>query len=168
MGKGRWGLPDVFPDAGGASPPHPLPSRQRACLVLSLIFLVWNLLSNGPAVVAGIGSPFRTPPPGPAADSPAPTEPADPAVLRKASGGKKAPLTLRQQFLLGYRVDINAASWQEISRLPGVSDDVARAVVARRESAGPFRDPEDLLGVRGIKEKRLRKILPFLRKLDNN
>jgi competence protein ComEA len=65
-------------------------------------------------------------------------------------------------------VDINRATYQEISGLPGISDDVARAVVEERKRRGAFRRTEDLLAVRGIKEKRLKKILPFIAIIDNN
>jgi len=84
------------------------------------------------------------------------------------TGGRTGPLSVRQRFLLGRKVDVNKAGWQEISGLPGISDAVARAVVEKRGQTGLFRRPEDLLGVRGIKEKRLKKILPFLSGFPNN
>lgn len=56
----------------------------------------------------------------------------------------------------------------EISELPGISDGIAAAVVEERDRLGRFRSPGDLLGVKGIKGKRLRKILPFLAKMPNN
>jgi hypothetical protein len=64
-------------------------------------------------------------------------------------------------------------SWKKerdvgISDLPGISDSVAKAVVEERERRGGFRRPEDLLAVRGIKEKRLKKILPFIVIFPNN
>ncbi len=84
------------------------------------------------------------------------------------AGGRGGPLSVRQKFLLGAKVDVNTAGWIEISGLPGISDPVARAVVARRTRGGPFRRPEDLLRVPGIKERRLKKILPFLSEFPNN
>jgi competence protein ComEA len=84
------------------------------------------------------------------------------------TGGHGGPLTVRQKFLLGTRVDINLVDYKEISGLPGISDTVARAVVEEREKRGGFRRPEDLLSVRGIKEKRLKKILPFIAIFPNN
>ena len=65
-------------------------------------------------------------------------------------------------------MDINRAGYQEISGLPGISASVARAVVEERKKQGGFRRPEDLLAVRGIKEKRLKKILPFIALFPNN
>jgi competence protein ComEA len=77
-------------------------------------------------------------------------------------------LTARQRYLLGKRVDINRASASEIGELPGISETVARSVVETRTRLGGFRRAEDLLQARGIKEKRLKKILPFLVKFPNN
>ena len=45
---------------------------------------------------------------------------------------------------------------------------LAAAVVEERDRLGRFRSPEDLLGVKGIKGKRLQKILPFLAEMPNN
>ncbi|MGA7105601.1 MAG: helix-hairpin-helix domain-containing protein [Candidatus Deferrimicrobiaceae bacterium] len=83
-------------------------------------------------------------------------------------GGHGGPLTVRQRFLLGRRLDINRAGHQEISGLPGISVSVAKAVVDERKRRGGYRRPEDLLAVRGIKEKRLKKILPFIAIIHNN
>ena len=85
-----------------------------------------------------------------------------------ARGGHGGPLTVRQRYLLEQRVDINRAGYQEISGLPGISASVAKAVVEERNRRGGFRRPEDLLAVRGIKEKRLKKILPFIAIIHNN
>ncbi|MGZ8447735.1 MAG: ComEA family DNA-binding protein [Candidatus Deferrimicrobiaceae bacterium] len=88
--------------------------------------------------------------------------------LLSAESPRSGPLTIRQKYLLGKRVDINKASLKEISELPGISDKVAAAVVEERGRLGRFRSFEDLLGIKGIKEKRLQKILPFLKKIPNN
>ncbi len=77
-------------------------------------------------------------------------------------------MSVRQKFLLGKKVNLNTAGYQEISGLPGISDPVARAIVSQRERIGGFRHPDDLLAVRGIKEKRLKKILPFITVFPNN
>jgi competence ComEA-like helix-hairpin-helix protein len=89
------------------------------------------------------------------------------AVL-SAESPRSGPLTIRQKYLLGKRVDINKASLSEISKLPGISEGIAAAVVEERDRLGRFRSPGELLGVKGIKGKRLRKILPFLAKMPNN
>jgi len=79
-----------------------------------------------------------------------------------------AQLTAKQAYLLGKRVDINRAGLAEIEGLPGISRAVADSVVETRKRLGGFRKPKDLLKVTGIKEKRLKKILPFLVEFPNN
>ena len=86
----------------------------------------------------------------------------DESVDRSAEPPRAGPLTIHQKYLLGKRIDINRAPLSEISELPGISDTVAGAVVEERTRLGSFRSPEDLLGAKGIKRKRLQKILPFL------
>ncbi|MGE5284660.1 MAG: ComEA family DNA-binding protein [Actinomycetota bacterium] len=139
--------------------------KRRAVLLLSLILLVWNAAATARRLAPAVLSP--------AADG-SDRFPAHPRTsdnrtdILPAESPRSGPLTIRQKYLLGKRVDINKASLQEISELPGVSDQVAAAVVDARNRLGGFRSPGDLLGVRGIKEKRLQKILPFLSKMPNN
>lgn len=47
-------------------------------------------------------------------------------------------------------MDLNRATAAELAQLPLVGPARARAIVAHRERAGPFRRVEDLRGVRGI------------------
>jgi hypothetical protein len=138
------------------------PSRPRAILLLSLIVLLYNLAAFG-------RQDFFYPniPPGAAGVRPnVPPEAACPSDNVRGAGA--GPLTIRQKFLAGRRLDANIATAAEISELPGISDKVARAFVAERRRIGRFRHPADLLGVAGIKERRLHKILPFLTGFDNN
>lgn len=148
-----------------APPLPPRGVRHRACLLLSLIVLVGNAVATGvhflPAQAPGVAQSVA-PPPG-SASSP-PREAADSGFVT----ARRAPLGARQRFLLGQRVDVNRAGLEEISSLPGITDAVARAVLAERERSGGFRRAEDLLRVPGIKERRLKKILPFLAGFPNN
>lgn len=50
----------------------------------------------------------------------------------------------------GGKVDVNRASSEELTALPGIGPALAERIVAHRDSAGPFRRPEDLERVRGI------------------
>lgn len=139
--------------------------KKRAVLLLSLILLVWNACATArhvasvgllPSMDRNDGSPIF----------PSPSD--NETGVLSAESPRGGPLTIRQKFLLGKRVDINKASLAEISELPGISDKVAVAVLEERDRLGRFRSNEDLLGVKGIKEKRLQKILPFLAKMPNN
>jgi competence protein ComEA len=139
--------------------------KRRAVLLLSLILLVWNACATAqhaaslgllPSMDSADGSPVL------------PSAEGNETAVLSAESPRSGPLTIRQKYLLGKRVDINKASLVEISELPGISDKVAAAVVEERDRLGRFRSLEDLLGVKGIKEKRLQKILPFLAKMPNN
>lgn len=60
-----------------------------------------------------------------------------------------------------FQVDINAAEWPEIAQLPGVGETLASRIVAQRTTA-PFSSVDQLLAVRGIGEKKMNAIRPFL------
>lgn len=64
----------------------------------------------------------------------------------------------------GQRIDINSATAAELELLPHVGPSLARKIVeARSQRGGVFRAPEDLLQVRGVGQKTLTKLRPFLR-----
>jgi len=139
--------------------------KRRAVLLLSLILLVWNI----GATARHIGSPGAPPSPETVASFPfLRGTSGDEADILRAERPRGGPPTIRQKYLLGKRIDINTASLAEISELPGISDAVAAAVMEERKRNGGFRSPGDLLGVKGVKEKRLQKMLPFLAKMPNN
>lgn len=130
-----------------------------------MILLVWNVGATAQHAVP----PGLLPLIDRADGSPVPSYVAgNETVVLSADSPRSGPLSIRQKYLLGKRVDINKASLSEISELPGISDKVAAGVVEERNRLGRFRTPEDLLGVKGIKEKRLQKILPFLAEMTNN
>lgn len=139
--------------------------KRRAVLLLSLILLVWNIPATVWHPASNPTSPDLEKSGFPAAGN---GNPGLDTNLPAAQSPRNGPLTIRQKYLLGKRVDINKASTEEISELPGISDRVAAALVEERKRIGGFRSAEDLLRVKGIKEKRLRKILPFLAELPNN
>ena len=139
--------------------------KRRAVLLLSLILLVWNAFATAQRVASvGLLPSMDTTDGSPGLPSASGNE----TVVLSHESPRSGPLTIRQKYLLGKRVDINKASIAEISELPGISDKIAADVVEERDRLGRFRSPEDLLGVKGIKEKRLQKILPFLAKMPNN
>lgn len=139
--------------------------KGRAYLLLSLILLVWNTAAS---LRFALQSNDRYgPEPGAvslSAVAPSGESVGPPGPVSAVSG----PLTLRQRYLIGKRVDINKGNAVEIAELPGISRAVAEAVVAERQRRGGFRNPRELLSVPGIKERRLEKILPFLAEMENN
>lgn len=59
-------------------------------------------------------------------------------------------------------IDVNRASVDQLQALPGVGPVLAARIVAYRESHGPFRSVEDLLGVSGIGPKSLEQLRPHV------
>jgi competence protein ComEA len=69
------------------------------------------------------------------------------------AAGKKAP---------SGKVNINTATTQQLTSLPGVGEKLAGRIVEYRQKAGGFRSVQELLNVRGIGEKNFAKLTPFL------
>jgi competence protein ComEA len=62
----------------------------------------------------------------------------------------------------GGKVDLNRASAEELRAVPGIGPALSERIVKFREENGPFRRVDDLLKVRGIGEKSLEKMRPYL------
>jgi len=60
------------------------------------------------------------------------------------------------------RIDINTATVDELIGLPGIGEITAQRIVRFREENGPFQRVEDLMKVKGIGEKSLEKIRPYV------
>ena len=89
------------------------------------------------------------------------------ARLRGAVGALVLVLALGQLALgaepVGGVVNINAASEEELTRLPGVGAARAGAIVALREDRGGFVAIDELTDVDGIGQALLARIRPFVR-----
>ncbi len=60
------------------------------------------------------------------------------------------------------RLNLNTATVEQLMTLKGIGEVTARAIVDYREQNGPFRAVDDLLQVRGIGEKKLEALRPFV------
>lgn len=60
------------------------------------------------------------------------------------------------------RVDVNHADAEELAKLPGIGEQVAKRIIAYREANGPFEKTEEIMNVRGIGEKTFLKLEPHL------
>jgi competence ComEA-like helix-hairpin-helix protein len=69
-----------------------------------------------------------------------------PTALGAAGGAGAGGASERGEGL----VDVNRAGPDALQALPGIGPALAARIIAHRDSAGPFRSPEDLLAVRGI------------------
>lgn len=59
-------------------------------------------------------------------------------------------------------IDLNAASIKELMELPGVGKVTAQRILDMRQKSGRFRRVEDLLAVRGISQKKLDALRPYV------
>ena len=60
------------------------------------------------------------------------------------------------------RINVNTATALELTLLPGIGEAKAHAIVEYRKENGPLTQPENLLMIRGIGEKILEEIRPYL------
>jgi competence ComEA-like helix-hairpin-helix protein len=59
-------------------------------------------------------------------------------------------------------VDLNAATIKELQELPGVGQVTAQRIIDMRQKSGHFRRVEDLLAIRGISQKKLDALRPYV------
>lgn len=59
-------------------------------------------------------------------------------------------------------IDVNRATAAELQTVPGIGPATAQRIIEWRDKNGPFERLEDLLNVRGIGEKTLEKLRPYL------
>jgi competence protein ComEA len=144
--------------------------------MLKSLLIKAAMLAATAALVLWIGWPI---PKEPATDSPPPTshqQTAGPSgttehasVSDRAASGRAINEAQRTSQTVvipattgGKRLDINRATVEELQRLPGIGEVLARRVVERRRARGSFSTVEDLLEVKGIGEKRLNSLRPLI------
>ena len=60
------------------------------------------------------------------------------------------------------KVNINTATVEQLTTLPGVGPKLAARIVEHRQKAGGFKSAQELMNVRGIGEKNFEKIQGYL------
>ena len=60
-------------------------------------------------------------------------------------------------------LDLNIANVKELQQVPGIGPKTAQAIVDFRHKSGPFRRVEDLLAIKGISQRKLDKMRPYLK-----
>ena len=63
----------------------------------------------------------------------------------------------------GEKINVNTAPALDLTRLPGIGETRALAIVQYREENGPFQTAQDLLSVSGIGEGTLEKIAAYIK-----
>lgn len=66
------------------------------------------------------------------------------------------------------RVNINTAGQQALESLPGIGPVYARRIITYRNQQGSFKDIGELINIKGIGEKRLDKLKPFIKLRDSD
>ncbi|MDC0707046.1 helix-hairpin-helix domain-containing protein [Stigmatella sp. ncwal1] len=86
--------------------------------------------------------------------SPSPALDCEPASVRMAGGiarcGEGTAPTGAQAVALGLKLDLNAASEEELAQLSGVGRSLARKLVEAREAQGRFASWEEVDAVSGV------------------
>jgi len=60
------------------------------------------------------------------------------------------------------KININTASIESLSQIPGLSPKIGEAIAAYRAASGDFKSVSDLINIEGIDAGLLEKIKPFL------
>jgi competence protein ComEA len=60
------------------------------------------------------------------------------------------------------KVNLNSATAQQLTTLPGVGEKLAARIIEFRQKSGPFRTPQELMNVKGIGEKNFQKMQPYV------
>ena len=61
-----------------------------------------------------------------------------------------------------HRIDLNAATAQDLAQVPGIGPVLAKRIVAHRDEVGPFLEPSQISSVSGIGETTYRAIAEHL------
>lgn len=84
---------------------------------------------------------------------------AEDSLIRKAAINQG-----NSQVESGYEVvNINTASKDELTGLPGIGESTAEKIIIFREDKKGFRKPEDLMKVKGIGKKKFEKISQYIK-----
>ncbi len=159
--EGVWfGVPER--EEGGGTPqttiPSPPPSDDRGCMTRDESRTL--AITAGVLLLAGVARAGLE-----AVRSPVALE-ADTVSARALAEDSREMVDERERrsapLAPGERLDPNAASEEELDRLPGIGPAAARAIVESRTAEGPFADVASLARVRGIGPVTVERLAPHL------
>jgi len=81
-------------------------------------------------------------------------------VFRRAPA--PPPIERAAEHEYDLKIDVNVCNRLELEHLPGIGPKLAERIIASREANGPFESPKDLMRVKGIGQKMLAKMQPYL------
>ena len=67
-----------------------------------------------------------------------------------------------RRFALGKPIDLNLATKEDLIIIPGIGEKTAEKILALRNKKGEFKNIEELMEIKGIKEKKLAKFKKYL------
>ncbi len=67
-----------------------------------------------------------------------------------------------KRLALGIPIDLNRSSLEDLVLVPGIGEKTAEKIVEERRLNGTFGKLEELMRVKGIKEKRLERLRRYL------
>jgi comEA protein len=62
----------------------------------------------------------------------------------------------------GQKIDLNSATKNMLTRLPGIGEGIAEQIILYRDERGKFSSVDELKKIRGIGPKKFEKILPYV------
>lgn len=77
-----------------------------------------------------------------------------------AAGNAKA--NSDSQITQQSKININSATIDSLTQLPGIGEKTAERIINYRKSNGKFASPEDILNVKGIGQKKFDKLKSFI------
>ena len=80
----------------------------------------------------------------------------------KCSSVRVEPMAGAARLVCGVGLDLNRATQEDLILLPGIGQKRARQIVESREAEGPYSEPGDLVRIKGIGEKTVERIRPWL------
>ena len=60
------------------------------------------------------------------------------------------------------KINLNTATAEQLTAVPGIGEKLAARIVEHRQKNGSFKSVQELMNVRGVGEKSLGKLEPFL------
>ena len=75
---------------------------------------------------------------------------------------KSGRMEAKKLIVFSIPLDLNRASLEDLSLIPGIGDTLATEIIARREKKGPFRSIQELKEVKGMGHKKWEKVYPYV------
>jgi competence protein ComEA len=84
------------------------------------------------------------------------------SVVQGGPRGELIEIDRAEPLSARYLVDINKAEWPELAEVPNLGESLARRIVDSRQMQGAYKGNDDLLRVRGIGQRTLERLKPYL------